>query len=213
MKKLIILLTLILGSVSFGLAQDNNDSGFWNDIQIAKSLSKKTDVFVSARVDTKNNASDLSELRVSAGVNRKFGNLSLQGSVVVLKNYGRTSTTYETRPQLIASYTLYKSEKWAITPKHRLEYRFRTGANSVKFVPILTIERKLSKNYKAFQTTEFWLDTRKNDVSQYRKRFFQGINKVMNKNLSIDFFYLYQRDEKQAPRNKHSFGMNWKFKL
>jgi Protein of unknown function (DUF2490) len=204
---------LILTSVSF--AQDNVDFGLWNDLQITKSVNKQSDVVVGFRFDTKRNTRSFSEQRAYTGFNfkNKSGKFTVQPWVVFIKNFSRVPY-YEFRPQLTMGYKFTTKSKVNVTPRVRLEYHAKRHLkNDGRVVPILAIDKKVSKNYTLFNTNEFWIPIGNGrDVTKYRKRMFFGVTRAVNKNLAVDLFYLYQRDEQIAPKNTHKLGLTWKIR-
>ena len=46
-----------------------------------------------------------------------------------------------------------------------------------------------------------------------RNRFTIGVNKVLNKHLTLDLYYLRQNDGHTVPGDIHVIGANWRFKF
>lgn len=216
MKKLVILAVLIVTSVTVGFSQDNVDFGLWNDIQLTTPLSKNTDLALGVRFDTKGDTSRFSEQRIYGGFNfkNKTGKFTVQPWVIFLKNFARTPYT-EVRPQVTVGYKFTTENKVNITPRVRLEYHAKHNLpDDGRVVPILAFDKKVSKNWGVFNTNEFWIPINNSrDATKYRKRMFLGATRKVNSNLSVDMFYLYQRDERVAPRNTHKLGLTWKIRL
>jgi hypothetical protein len=215
MNKYLIIALLLLCFNAFASAQDTADFGTWNDIRVTKPVNKKVDFIVGFRFDTKNNSRLFSEQRIYSGFNFKQGKFSFQPAIIVLKNFSRAGAYRELRPQLTVGYrTVYN--KVGIAPSVRLEYHIKEGGlkNDGRVVPVITFDKKLSKNYGIFNTDEFWIPIgNSRDVGKYRKRFFFGVTRTVNPHLAVDLFYLYQRDERVQPKNNHKIGMTWKIKL
>lgn len=203
---------VVFSTFGFSQAQGNTDVGLWNDIQFTKPINKTADLLLGVRFDTKKNSDSFAEQRLYGGFNLKKGRWSLQPWVVYLKNFSKTPY-YEVRPQVTVGYK-FTVNKFNITPKVRLEYHAKHKLkDDGRVVPIITFDRKITKNYGLFQTTEFWIPINNDkDVAKYRKRFFFGVTRTVNPRLSIDMFYLYQRDEQVNPKNSHKFGLTWKIK-
>jgi hypothetical protein len=213
MKTLFAGLFLIFAFATIGFAQDNTDFGLWNDVTVTKVINKQFDVLGGVRFDTKKNTSKFNENRVYGGFSYKHGNFTVQPALIILKNFAKLSY-YEIRPQLGLSYKIKVTETVAVTPKVRVEYHFKQHLkNDARIVPFVTIEKKLNKKYSIFNTDEFWISNNGKDAGQFRKRFFFGTTRVVNKHLSIDFFYLYQRDEQVRPKNTHKLGLTWKIRV
>lgn len=197
-----------------GISQDNVDTGLWSDVQLTKPLTKNIDFWGGVRFDTKTDTSKFSEQRMYAGFNFKKGRFTISPVLVYLKNFARTPF-YEIRPQVTMGYKFTTPNKINITPRVRLEYHNKLNVKDAgRVVPILSFDKKISKNYGVFQTTEFWIPvSNPRDVAKYRKRMFFGVTRNVNKNLAVDMFYLFQWDEQVAPKYSHKLGLTWKFKL
>ena len=207
---------MLVAFVATSYAQDNVDFGYWNDVQVSTAVNKQVDVIGGVRFNTKRNASVFAEQRVYGGLNfkSKNGRFTAQTWLIYLKNFSKVPYT-EIRPQVTFGYKFTTKNKINITPRVRLEYHAKQKLrNDGRVVPILAFDKKLSKNYGVFQTTEFWIPVKnKLDVTKYRQRYFFGVNRVINKKLSVDLFYLYQRDEQVAPKHNHALGLTWKVRL
>lgn len=214
MKKLLLLVTLFMFATLGAYAQDNTDFGLWNDVQVTKSLDKKTDVVGGVRFDTKRDTRSFAEQRAYGGFNFKEGNWSVQPMLVFLKNFSK-KPYYEFRPQVTVSYKIPINKGLTVTPRVRAEYHFKNNGlkNDGRIVPIINVEKRLSKKYGIFQTTEVWFPIgNSKDVAKYRQRYFFGISRNVNTHLTVDAFYLFQRDEQVAPRNNHKLGLTWKIR-
>ena len=208
----IILIILTLATV--GYAQDTVDFGLWNDVQITKPINKTTDAIVGVRFDTKRDTRSFAEQRAYAGFNFKKDRFTIQPMVLFLKIFSRVPY-HEVRLQTTLSYKFTAKSKVNITPKTRVEYRAKVNLpDAGRIVPIISFDKKVSKIYSVFNTDELWLpinDSR--DVAKYRKRLFFGVTRNVNKHLTLDMFYLYQRDEQVQPKNNHKLGLTWKVNL
>lgn len=212
----IVALMFVAGFALGTHAQDNVDFGLWNDVQITKPINKQVDGIVGVRFDTKRNTQSFAEQRVYGGFNfkSKNGRFTVQPWMIFLKNFSRRPY-HEIRAQVTLGYKFTTSNKVNISPKVRLEYHGKFNLpDDGRAVPILSFDKKVSKNYSVFNTDEFWIPIgNSRDVTKYRKRLFFGVTRTVNPHLSVDLFYLYQRDEQVAPRNTHKLGLTWKIKL
>lgn len=203
----------MLLSFSYLSAQDNADTGVWSDVTLTHSVTKSIDLTGGVRFDTKGNSSRFAEQRIYVGFNFKHNKFTVSPAVIFLKNFSRVPY-YETRPQITLSYkTLLNGI--GISPKVRIEYHAkRELSNDGRIVPVLSIDKKVSKNYSIFNTDEFWISVNNHrDVTNKRKRLFFGVTRTINPHLSMDLFYLYQRDEQSAPLNTHKLGITWKIRV
>lgn len=213
---LIALAILIIGGASTSImAQDETDTGLWNEVTITKAVNKNVDVFAGGRYETKANNSETQEYRVYGGLVFKKSKWIFQPLFNFVRSANRAGRYYnEDRPSFIVNRKFNKKgSKWTVAPGLRTEYRIRTGKNDFRFVPNVSVERALNAKTKFFNRNELWMDTRKADPTQYRLRFFFGVSRVVNKNLTVEPFYMFQLDQKFAPYYVHKFGIYWKFKL
>ncbi len=204
--KLVFLILLL----SVGTFAQSGDFGLWNDVQITHSVNKKVDIFGGAKIETRKNNKEIQEQRYYGGVLVKQRNWTFQGSYIAVELAGNY---WEHRPVITVGRKFTYGKSWTITPRFRTEYRIRPAKNDFRFVPTVTVERKLDKKHKAYFTGEFYSDRRKNDTSNNRKRLFFGVNRVINKSLSVDMFYLYQRDVGVLVKNTNKLGLTWKFRF
>jgi hypothetical protein len=214
MRKTILLLSLILLFTGAAVAQGDTDYGLWNEIQVTKPINKEVSVTFGTRIESKQVVEKLQENRYYVNLNIQRGKWTFMPSYIFLGSAGKSGWYWEHRPSFTINrkFTAPKS-KWTVTVGSRNEYRIRPKKNDFRFVPNIAIERKINDKYKAFQRTEFWVDTRKADPTQYRTRFFFGINRTLTKNLNVDIFYLYQRDQKFDPKDVHKIGFLWKYRF
>lgn len=218
MKNIILTIIMILGISLFTNAQTAGytDVGLWNDIQVSHSINKQLDVITGLRFDTKKNSEVFAEQRVYGGFNikSKNGRFTVSPWLIFLKNHARTPF-YELRPQVTVGYKFTTSNKINVTPRVRLEYHMKHKVkDSGRVIPTLAFDKKLTKNYGVFQITEFWIPLyNSKDVAKYRQRYFFGVTRQLNKKLSLDMFYLLQKDQQVNPKMSHKFGLTWKIKL
>lgn len=218
MRKLLLATLMALLFTVCAVAQDDDDTGLWIEPVVTKTLNKRVDLVLGARFETKANNSEVQEDRFYGGFNIKFGKTkkwSIQPQYTYVTSANRAGRYYnEHRPTVIINRRFQeKGSKWSFSLGSRNEFRIRPGKNDFRFVPLAGIERSLNAKTKIFNRNEFWMDTRKKDPTQYRFRSFFGFNRTLNKNLAVEPFILYQRDQKFSPHNVYKFGMFLRIKL
>lgn len=212
MKNTIIIAILLLIFTTINNAQDNTDFGLSNDLMVSHSVNKKVTVFAGAKIESRTNSTQIQEQRYYGGVGYKYGKWNIQGSLIVVE---LAAKYWEQRPVLSVSrrFDLSKDKSWSITPGFRTEFRIRPGVNKFRFVPTLRLEKKFNPKYSGFITMEYYRDLRNTDVTNHWKRFYFGVNRNINKKLSVDMFYLFQKAENGPIIYNHKLGLTWRVKL
>ncbi len=99
---------------------------------------------------------------------------------------------------------------FGLSHRSGFEYRIRQPRKTWRYRPSLTFEKDLpdkpiSKS-KIFVTEEIFYDSALKRFS--RNRFTVGVSKTLNKNLTLDVFYMRQNDGTTRPGNLHVIGTN-----
>lgn len=204
MRKTIFMMTLVLLFATLAAAQDDDDTGLWGELVFTKTINKRVDWITGARYETKANNSETQEWRVYSGFNIKFGKTnkwSVQPQYTYTQAGNRAGRyNFEHRPTVIVNRRFQKKgSKWSFNIGARNEFRIRPGKNDVRIVPLSGIQYALNKKTSLFSRQELWLDSRKADPTQRRVRIFVGFTRVINDNLSIEPFFLVQKDVKFSP--------------
>ena len=221
-NKLFILLFISIISVSsvFGQSperQDDEDFQSWNEVQLTVPMTKHFDFFVSTTARFGNNISRLNEGRFGLGYVWK-PNKALTISPHYEFIRGRNSALKfkpEHRLQLSASYK-FPIKSFGLIHRSRFEYRIRRGQDdSWRYRPSIKLEKDLPESWipgaKVYLMEEpFYVSTTKKFS---RNRVSVGISKVINKNLSLDLYYLRQNDGYSHPGDLNVIGTSWKVKL
>ena len=198
-------------------AQDDEDVQSWNEVQLTVPMTPKFDFFLMTTVRIGKNLSRLNEGRIGLGYvwkpNKAFS-VSPHWIYIQARN---TSGRFrvEHRLHLRASYK-FPIKSFGLSHRSLFEYRIRQGSqNSWRYRPSLTFEKDIPKKIipeaKFFVTEEpFYVSTTKKFS---RNRFTVGINKTVNKKLSVDLYYMRQNDGFSRPGDLNVIGTTWKIKL
>lgn len=210
-----VLILAALSTITYSQS-DNSDIRSWSDLQITVPITKKIDLYTNATIQFDNNISRIDNTRFAIGVTAKpTKQLSITPFVVFLSDRNsRNQFRYEYRYVLRGVYR-WEFEKFALSHRSQIEFRFRPGANTWRYRPSVTFEKPLPKSFvpglKAFVTEEPFYDSASGRFS--RNRFSVGLNKTLNKELSVDVYYLHQGDNASSPGNVNVIGTTLKVKL
>lgn len=218
MKKL--LFTLIIFGLLAGFADaqtvDEDDNQSWNDVQLTVPMSEQFDFYTSVTMRFGKNITRLNDGRFALGFVWKP---TKSFSVMPFYWYIRArnaNSQFRTEHRLNLRLTYkFPFKKFGLTHRSTFEYRMRRPANTWRYRPSLTFEKDIPEKYikgaKFYLTEEVFYDSGLNRWS--RNRFTVGINKTINKNLSVDVYYMRQNDGFSRPGDLNVIGTSWKIKL
>ncbi|HEX8289703.1 MAG TPA: DUF2490 domain-containing protein [Pyrinomonadaceae bacterium] len=196
-------------SINAQTAQPEDDLQSWNDVQITVPMTKKVDFQTTFTARFGKNISRVNDSRFAIGFVLK-PTKSLSFHPFFLRVDARNANSRfrpEHRLNLRAAYR-FPTKKFGLLHRSLFEYRLRQPRNSFRYRPSITFEKAVPKNFipKAtfFVTEEVFYDSILKRFS--RNRLSAGINKVFNKNLSLDLFYLRQNDGTTRPGDLHVIG-------
>lgn len=218
MKKLLVL--IIFGfSVNFAAAQiitDDKDFQSWNDIHLTVPMNENFDFFTQVTMRFDKNISRLNDGRFALGfVWKPTKSLSISPFYWYFRVRNANSRfRTEHRLNLRATYK-FPFKKFGLSHRSTFEYRMRRPRNTWRYRPSLTFEKEIPEKFipkaKFYVTEEVFYDSGLNKFS--RNRFTVGINKTLNKNLSVDVYYMRQNDGFSRPGDLNVIGTSWKIKL
>lgn len=195
---------------------DDSDFQSWNDLQVTVPVTKKLDIYTAATIQFHSNLSKLDNTRFSIGATVKPAKgFSITPFVTFLSDRNsRNNFRYEYRYVLRGVYK-HDFEQFSISHRSQIEYRYRPGANTWRYRPSVTVEKKLPKSFvpglKIFVTEEPFYDSASGRFS--RNRISAGVNKSLNKKVSLDLYYLYQGDNNSSPGSVNVLGTGLKVSL
>lgn len=195
---------------------DDVDLQSWNDLSITVGLSEKVDLYVPFTFRLAGNISRFSEGKIGTGLTFKP---TKRFAITTFYQYVRSRNAsgayrYENRYILRGVYK-FPTKHFGLSHRSQYEYRDRKGANAWRYRAAITIDKELPerwvKGMKAFITDEVFLESATRRFS--RNRFSVGVNKSLNKKLSVDLYYLFQGDNFSHPGSVNVIGTSWKVKL
>ena len=219
MKKIFPALAIIVFCVVFAKAQlitDDEDFQSWNDVQLIVPMNKSFDFYTMLTMRFGKNVTRPNDNRFAVGVAWKPTK-----ALTILPFYWsisarnvRSQFRREDRLSLRTTYR-FPFKSFGLTHRSTYEYRMRPPLTQHRYRAALTFEKELpekfSKGVKFFVGDEVFYDSLTKEFS--RNRFQIGINKTLNKNLSVDVSYMRQNDGFARPGDLNVIWVSWRAKL
>jgi hypothetical protein len=211
MKPWIRNLLIVASLLIFALAvsgqdpQPEDDFQSWNDVQLTVPLSPKLDFQTQFTARLGKNVTRLNDGRFLAGlvykphksfsINPFYWSIWARNAVSVFR--------FESRYSLRLTYR-FPVKPIGLSHRSQFEYRVRGTAKSWRYRASLNLEKDLPKKFngKFFIADEVFYDSTQGRFS--RNRFSIGINKIINKDLSLDLYYMRQNDGVSRPGDLHT---------
>jgi len=195
---------------------EQDDFQSWNDLQITVPMSKQVDFVTQATMRFGKNISRLNDGRFQIGfVYKPNKSWSFQPFYWFIRaRNSRSQFRTEHRLNFRIGYK-FPIKSFGLLHRSWFEYRIRNTGNSWRYRPSLTFEKEIPKKIipkaKFYLTEEVFYDSILNKFS--RNRFTVGINKILNKKLSVDLYYMRQNDGFSRPGDLNVVGTSWKVKF
>lgn len=219
MLKITFSLILVVVCAVFVNAQatvDRDDNQSWNDIQITVPMTKEFDFFMQGTFRFGKNVTRLHDRRIQVGFTYKptkaLSFSPFYWNIVARNASGRFRQ--EHRLNFRVGYR-FPIKSFGLSHRSTFEYRLRRPVNSWRYRPSLTFEKDIPAKFipkaKFYATEEVFYDSILKKFS--RNRFTLGVNKTINKNLSVDVYYMRQNDGFSIPGDLNVIGTAWRIKL
>ncbi len=195
---------------------DDEDFQSWNDIQLTVPMTKKVDLYTAFTARLGKNISRINDSRFAVGfIFKPTKSLSFQPFYWRIDARNANSRF---RPEHRLNFRVnyrFPFKKFGLSHRSGFEYRLRRPRNSFRYRPSLTFEKAIPKTFIAkanfFVTEEIFYDSLLKRFS--RNRFTVGINKTLNKNLSLDIYFMRQNDGTTRPGDFNVVGTALKVKF
>lgn len=204
-----------------------NDTQWWNEISISKPLVKAKDKHDKSfdRLSLNfteifrfgNNVKLVSDHRIGFGFDFKINpNITLTSNYLYIYSKPKLNTRdYENRFGFAVTFEK-KFGKITLKDRNLLEYRAKNSKpNSFRYRNRFTFSYQVTKDKKEIFSPFISVDPHYDfAVKKWnRNELFAGITRKINKNLSLDIFYLRQDNISGLPKTINGFGLGLKIKL
>ncbi len=217
-KTFFLLVIIVCGAFSV-FAQtngDDDDTQFWNDLQLTVPMTKKVDFFTQITGRFDDNISRFSDERFELGFVLKPTKSFSVTPFYWYVNARNASGKFRVENQLnLRAVYRFPTRGFGLSHRSQYEYRIRRPRNSWRYRAMLTIDKKIPEKIipkaKFFASDEVFYDSILKKFN--RNRFSAGITKTINKNLSVDIYYMRQNDGYSHPGDLNIIGTAWKVHL
>ncbi len=195
---------------------DQTDTQQWNDVFIAVPITKQIDFNVLGTLRIGRDISHTVDERFGVGATFRIGQ-----HLTVVPAYLHIETQpfegirlHEDRLNL-AAILRFEANQFRFSDRNLLERRFRRpGINSTRYRNRFQVEHPVGPDrikLSVFASDEVFYDW---SVDQWvRNRFAAGIIRPLNKNITLEVYYLRQNDGRSLPGDLHVIGTTWRIKL
>ncbi|MEO8647575.1 MAG: DUF2490 domain-containing protein [Acidobacteriota bacterium] len=213
-------LILLLGLLAFSVgAQDldpQDDVQSWNDLQLTVPLSTQFDFTTTVTIRFGRDVSRFSDGRYQIGFVWKPNKaISIQPFYWYVRTRNSNGQFRTEHWFTLRGTYRFPVKGFGLSHRSTVEYRIRRPRSGLRYRPAITIEKDLLKSLlpgsKIYFTEEPFYDFIANKFT--RNRMTLGVSKTINKNLSLDLFYMRQNDGAARPGDLHVIGTAWRVKL
>lgn len=205
----------IMASATVAPSQSHNDFQSWNDVQLTTPMSTNVDFFVKITMRLGKNVTRSNDGRFAVGfVHKPLKSVTVSPFYWYINARNATGQfRIERRLNLSAIYR-FPIKRFGLTDRSTFENRMR-AVNTWRYRPSLTFENDIPKKIipgaKFFVADETFYDSVTRKFS--RNRFSIGTTKTVNKNLSVDIYYMRKNDHFAFPGDLNTVWTPWKTKL
>lgn len=212
---LVFLLTLAT-SASAQTAVDQTDTQQWNDVIFSVPITKQIDFIMLGTLRIGRDISRPVDERFGLGATFRIGqHLSLIPAYLHSETQpfeGRRG--HEDRLNFAATLRFEKN-KFRFNDRNLFERRFRSPQiDATRYRNRFQVEHPVGPDrmkLSVFVSDEVFYDWSVDDWA--RNRFAAGIIKPLNKNITLELYYLRQNDGRSLPGDLHVIGTTWRIKL
>jgi uncharacterized protein DUF2490 len=208
------LLLVFSSSLSRAHAQSNplpplQDTQLWADFAASHSLSEKTDFFVDGGLRWGRNVRELVYERLAAGLSiQPRSYLSLVPRYTFLDT--EPTATQEVRENRLGFECTFTASlrRWTIADHNVIERRFRQPRDSTRYRNRLRLERPFKfsgSSFYGFVSDELYYDRAYHEWN--RNRFLAGGGKTLGRELSVEVYYVRQKDYASRPNDLSGVGL------
>ena len=212
---LVFLLTLATPASS-QTAIDQTDTQQWNDVFIAVPITKQVDFNVLGTLRIGRDISHTVDERFGVGATFRIGqHVTLVPAYLHIETQPFEGIRLHEERLNLAAILRYEANQFRFSDRNLLERRFRRpGINSTRYRNRFQVEHPVGPDkmkLSVFVSEEVFYDWSVDDW--VRNRVAAGIIKPLNKNITLELYYLRQNDGVSAPGDLHVIGTTWRIKL
>jgi len=212
---LVFLLTLATPASS-QTAIDQTDTQQWNDVFIAVPITKQVDFNVLGTLRIGRDISHTVDERFGVGATFRIGqHVTLVPAYLHIETQPFEGIRLHEERLNLAAILRYEANQFRFSDRNLLERRFRRpGINSTRYRNRFQVEHPVGPDkmkLSVFVSEEVFYDWSVDDW--VRNRVAAGIIKPLNKNLTLELYYLRQNDGRALPGDVHVIGTTWRIKL
>ena len=212
---LVFLLTLVTPASS-QTAIDQTDTQQWNDVFIAVPITKQVDFNVLGTLRIGRDISHTVDERFGVGATFRIGqHVTLVPAYLHIETQPFEGIRLHEERLNLAAILRFEANQFRFSDRNLLERRFRRpGINSTRYRNRFQVEHPVGPDkmkLSVFVSEEVFYDWSVDDW--VRNRVAAGIIKPLNKNLTLELYYLRQNDGRALPGDVHVIGTTWRIKL
>lgn len=212
---ILVLLISSIGSRAQSTRSSQTDTQNWNDVYFTVPLAGPVDFIMQGTIRNGRDVSRPVDERLGVGFVFKVGKY-----LTVVPNYlyidaqpfeGRR--TFENRLS-VTSIVRFPVGRFTFAERNIFERRLRTAGVSTRYRNRLQVDYRIGPDkhkLSLFVSDEVFYDWSFNAWG--RNRAAVGISKVLNKNVTLELYYLRQNDSHSVPGDLHVIGTAWRFKM
>ena len=212
----LVFLLALATPASSQTAIDQTDTQQWNDVFIAVPITKQVDFNVLGTLRIGRDISHTVDERFGVGATFRIGqHVTLVPAYLHIETQPFEGIRLHEERLNLAAILRYEANQFRFSDRNLLERRFRRpGINSTRYRNRFQVEHPVGPDkmkLSVFVSEEVFYDWSVDDW--VRNRVAAGIIKPLNKNLTLELYYLRQNDGRALPGDVHVIGTTWRIKL
>ena len=193
---------------------EHSDTQQWNEVQISVPLSKRIDFMLLGTVRLGQDISRPVDERLGIAFSFKIRKyLTVAPSYLHIRSQPLSGLDLSEERLSLPATVRFRIGDFVVNDRNLLERRFRPlRPASSRYRNRLQIEHPLlaSESLNWFVSDEVFYDWVVNDW--VRNRFSVGVNKVVNRHLTVEVFYMRQNDGRALPGDLNVIGTSWRLR-
>lgn len=197
-----------------------NDAALWLTINLEKKINDRWDIQLNQHNRIGENMTTYTRGNLDLGAKYHFNkSLKMMGGYVFIKNR-RLDNSYATNHFLYLAVAAKKEYKnWELTYRNLVQARFRDFNTSETWnMPVwyernkLTLSYQINKRYEGYVAQELYYPLNQTRTKGFdRSRSFGGLIYKVNKDVKVDFYFLFQQElnARNATNRDFVYGISY----